>query len=257
MAVSWDSPLANFATSLRQTAALKFHFTFLYDGQLIDAVRVPWHYTPVWMLKTIPISVRGLTAIGLVVLISAGIRSPRSWLHERWPDLFVLAWLLGPIAAAAILGTALYNSWRHHFFVYPAMLIVAVTGLEYLSRGRGRVLSFLLRGVLVIDAALVLSFMVRNRPFQDCYFNALSGGIREARAKMELDYWGLSYRRALEQVLEVDSRSIIPINVADEPGKIAAAILLPEQRRRLSYVDRSRADYFLTSYMHCRDAGQG
>jgi len=92
--------------------------------------------------------------------------------------------------------------------------------------------------------------MIRYHPFQNVYFNRLAGkDLAEIKKKFDLDYWGLSYRKALEFIVTHDSREKIFIHSANLPGKMNAAILPADDRRRLVFVDRIKdADYFITNY---------
>jgi len=43
---------------------------------------------------------------------------------------------------------------------------------------------------------------------QNIYFNRLAGSnLTEIRRRFEMDYWGLSQRKALERLLEIDPSS--------------------------------------------------
>ena len=83
----------------------------------------------------------------------------------------------------------------------------------------------------------------------DSLINALVGGIRGAEQEFDLDYWGLSYRGALEHVLKHDDREEIRVYVSEEIGEDSAGILEPEDRKRLIYVDKSaKANYHLSTF---------
>ncbi|GAJ22942.1 unnamed protein product, partial [marine sediment metagenome] len=58
--------------------------------------------------------------------------------------------------------------------------------------------------------------MIKNHPHQNVYFNFFAG--KNIKERFELDYWGLSYKQALEYVLENDSSEIINIQVSQHPG---------------------------------------
>ena len=46
--------------------------------------------------------------------------------------------------------------------------------------------------------------MIRNHPFQNVYFNNfLSHDEQYLRKNFEMDYWGTSYKQALEYVLKM------------------------------------------------------
>jgi hypothetical protein len=42
--------------------------------------------------------------------------------------------------------------------------------------------------------------MIRLHPYQYAYFNALAGGVRGADGKFMLDYWGLAFKQASDEL---------------------------------------------------------
>ena len=87
--------------------------------------------------------------------------------------------------------------------------------------------------------------MIRSHPYQNVYFNFLVGNAAE---KFELDYWGLSYKQALEFILESDKRKIINIAVETSPGEYNAKIIERDDRQRINFVPLEKADYYISSF---------
>ncbi|MFB0526328.1 MAG: hypothetical protein ACETVO_02505 [bacterium] len=70
----------------------------------------------------------------------------------------------------------------------------------------------------------------------------------------ELDYWGLSYRKALEFILRTDRNRIIKVYVPNWPGKANLDILTSDGRNRLMYMENPKeAKYFLSNYRWHRE----
>src|SRR5688572_13184496 len=105
---------------------------------------------------------------------------------------------------------------------------------------------WLLTGLTAIGLFRTLWIMVAMHPFQNVYFSFLPPAYIEQN--FERDYWGLSYRKGLEYILNTDSRPEIKISVNATAGLKAIDILKPEDRKRLKYVLEKEADYFLTEY---------
>jgi hypothetical protein len=57
-----------------------------------------------------------------------------------------------------------------------------------------------LAAMFIAGIALPLSDMVRLHPYQYTAFNLLSGGVRGAQDKYMLDYWGLAFKQAAEEL---------------------------------------------------------
>ena len=91
--------------------------------------------------------------------------------------------------------------------------------------------------------------MFVNRPFQNVYFNFLAG--ENIRQNFELDYWGLSFRQALEYILENDKSKEIRIAASNEECQLNFEILPIEGRKRLFWKkDVEEADYYLTNFRY-------
>lgn len=238
----WGHPITNFVHALGQTAAFSNQsYASLYLGR-IEPGRKPWHYTLVWMSITLPVSVLGLFAAGVIaevkrytVLTFDGLAA-----NARWWCL--AAWLFAPVAASMVLHTTLYNGWRHHYFVYPALAIFAVSGLRALwqragawSRTGRRAMRIAIVALVLTDLAGVVGFMVRAHPHESLYFNPLVGGVAGARGRFEIDYWAISLRRLYEKLIADAPAGPIRITDSAEPIRKAPWILPADQRARLGF----------------------
>lgn len=209
----------------------------LYFGEFINGYELPWHYLPVWIGLTTPPLVLGLLAIGVVVIGWALIRS--GYRLYRTPgelqDLLALGLLVAPIAAVIVLGSVVYNGWRHVYFVYPALLFVAMRGLTAVAQGlRSSRVRWLLPAVVAAALVWQATWIIRAHPLQNVYFNGLAGE-GDLRHRFELDYWGLANRQALETILAMDDSSrIVVIPGSFTPLHYSVMMLDPEQRQRLA-----------------------
>jgi hypothetical protein len=105
----------------------------------------------------------------------------------------------------------------------------------------------LLIGALAIGIAAPVITAVSYHPFEHVYFNPLAGGPGEAEGRFHLDYWGLSYRQALEYVLGADRDPEVRISVYSRPGVSNAKILPRSDRERIEFIPNPyEATYFLT-----------
>lgn len=250
----WPSPARNFADAVRMMSHFPWPGTVLYRGQSMPATDVPWHYAPTWMAITIPPAYLAAFGVGLLAILVHLARSAR-----RTPLFHVLLvlWFALPLAAVIGLHSIVFDGWRHLFFIYPAMLLIGACGAAALLRAGRAWLTGATRAVFV-GAALALlllqwvataSFMVRAHPHEGTYFNALVGGVRGARFRYDLDYWGVSYRAGLESVVRRDQASRIPVFVSEPVGRWNAEALPIADRTRLVFVDSpGEAKYFLGTY---------
>ena len=256
--VLWDKPLYHFVSALRDMSRYGWPGHVLYLGNEIKASSLPWHYIPVWIIISTPLSYMVCFVAGCFA--SAGSLSGRfEWLRvSRSHCLILLAWFFIPLAAVVIFKSVLYDAWRQLFFIYPALILIALGGLSasfgwIREHCRGR-LGTLIPAVIILavsaDLFSVARFMIRAHPYQNVYFNRLAGrDMNEIKSRFELDYWGLSYRKALEEIVRRDADPKIKIFAANFPGEINSLLLAPADRRRLVYVQRpEEAKYFLSNY---------
>jgi hypothetical protein len=243
----WRDPLFHLFQALAQSSRYGgWPGTILYLGEHIAAVELPWHYLPVWIAITTPPSYLLFFAVGCFVGTKQLLRSPGASSPDRRKLLLVVTWFFLPVLAAIVFESVLYDGWRHLFFLYPALLLIALLGIRELWR-RGRWAQAFL-AILAVDLADTVRFMAQSHPHQNVYFNRLIGGVAGAEGEFDLDYWGLSYREGLEYVLDNDPRSRLSIAVAHSPGKYNANLLPAAERGRLQYVEAPEADYLLTNF---------
>ena len=248
----WEAPFARLAESFRIMGSFPWDDPVLYWGQFIPATQLPWHYIPSWILITTPVLYTLLFAAGLGSVAYHSIRGRFN--DEDLIDMLNLALFVVPLLAVIVLGSTLYDGWRQMFFLYGPFMMLSMRGFfELLKRCKGlnpvRV-SRLARLLLFLAVAWTLGstsfFMIKYHPHQNVYFNFITG--KETTKNFEADYWGLSYRQALEFLLEYDDRDTIPVVSTNFPGEFNAMILKPEDRQRLHYVEYTKADYWLTNY---------
>ncbi len=256
----WMSPLRHLAEVFATMRRFPFHRTSLYLGQQLPPEAIPWHYAPVWIGVTTPLAYLALFGLGLLVTARSCVTRPARLLGQpraRNRLLWAL-WLFVPLLSVVATRATLYDGWRHLFFVYPALVLVAVEGAHAsASVVRARLparLGARAGALAAVGWALVFaepaSFLVRHHPYGNVFFNRLAGdGMRAVRDRFEVDYWGLSYRHGLEYVLRHDGRASIEVMLQPGLGEASAAILPAAERLRLAFVEKRReAEYFLGNY---------
>lgn len=258
--VLWSSPIDNFAAAFREMSRFHYKGAVLFLGECSPACDLPHSYIPVWIAISTPLSILGLTFVGLVSRVVHLVRSvmTQSPSEETLNDVVLLSWVLVPVASVMVFDSVMYDGWRHLFFIYPGMLLLALTGLLRLRAlfavGRGRrpakVLAAMLFAGLAFDLLSTAVFMVRNHPYQNVYFNRLAGSrMSEVKMRFELDYWGLSYREAIETILQRDQGDSVAIFAANFPGEATRDIIRKPDRDRLRYVNSvEEATYFVSNY---------
>ena len=229
----------------------------LFQGEPAYWPWLPPHYVPTWMAITTPPATLLLCLIGAAAVVRRGSARPRSILRNTEARFawLLLACLALPPAAAAALGSTLYNDWRHMYFLYAPLCLLAVYGLRLLltltaAPARPR----LRRGIYALAAAALAGAavdVVRLHPHQQAYFNFLvdRGTPERLRAQYQMLYWTTEYREGLESLLARVPEGTLYVDSTNPRLHLNRSILPAPARRRIVIVGETGppADFFLTA----------
>jgi hypothetical protein len=116
--------------------------------------------------------------------------------------LLVLSTVLAPIGAAIVLRPVLYDGLRQFLFVLPPLAVLAGLGLDAIARAAWRRPKRLALALAGGSLALTAGEMWILHPYQSVYFNrTFGGGLPRASQRFETDYWGSSYKEAVEWLI--------------------------------------------------------
>ena len=162
----------------------------IFAGQRYPAPAVPIAYWPTLLALQLPeVMLAGLAAAACLLPFSARPDVPA----RRVPLLLVVIAALFPLLYAMVARPTAYNALRHFIFVLPPLAVLAGLGLDQALAQLPR--DWRAAAVAAIAAGLALPTLriVQLHPYEYIYFNDLSGGIRAADERFELDYWGTSF----------------------------------------------------------------
>lgn len=188
----WSNPVLIAAKAVHRFSNYSIALTMLYQGRDLPTVAPPWHYLPVWIGITIPV----------IVLLLFGLAVARIFRKPRPETVLLLLMVLLPWLFAVINQSAVYDSWRQYYFLYPPMVVLAGETASHLYRNAQQSISkSLISGFLVAGLLLPVCWSVRNHPLEHVYFNELTGGIKGAYGRFETDYYGDGLKTASEKLL--------------------------------------------------------
>jgi 4-amino-4-deoxy-L-arabinose transferase-like glycosyltransferase len=174
----------------------------LYEGRLIPVRNMPASYLPHLFMLKLPEVMLALGLIGTLGAFAAAAR-PSVTVNRRAGLILVALSPILPIVLAMLMRPALYNGLRHFVFVVPPIAALGGLGAAWIVervRPYGKAALTALAAIFVGAVALPVSDMVRLHPYEYTAFNWLSGGVRNAQDKYMLDYWGLAFKQAAEQL---------------------------------------------------------
>ena len=250
------NPVSNFLIAFKEMSQFGWPSAVLFMGNLVPAPHVPPYYIPAWISLTTPILILFLGVQGSILLLARFLRSPIQALKDE-RDKNALVWLAtfsGAICAVIILKSVLYDGWRQMYFVYPAFVLLAAYGVSRIAEIKrypnGKIIVYLAVFLQLIEVG---TFLITSHPFQQVYFNRLISRAPEyIRKNYEYDYWGASFKNALEYILQHDHRDSIPVAVSSIPGVYNYRMLPPEQQKRIHLVLGDSIDtqsgYFITNH---------
>ena len=243
----WSNPAANFLTALQAMAAFPYANLQLFQGQFWPPDQLPWYYVPVWAAISTPPAVLLLGIIGAAALIGHGIKLPAViWNNPRLPfGLLLLACLVLPMAAVALLGSTLYNGWRQLFFIYAPFALLAAYGIHWLTAAYpARPMRAAVYALAALSLALTAIQLVQLHPYGEIYFNFLPDRARpeQLRGQYDLPYSRAPLMAGYRYLLDANPGTTL--NLSGPPPE-TWQLLPPEQRRRITFDPSRDPDYYL------------
>src|ERR1051326_9096266 len=174
----------------------------MVHGVAILVPDMPRTYLPRLFALKEPEIVVLLTAAGTAGALIAAMRRDLPLSQRATLLLIALAAVL-PVALTVIARPAMYNGIRHFVFIMPPVAVLGgLAGawlwqrLAWFGRPARRA------GALIAIAAVAAPVveMVRLHPYQYTHFNHLAGGVKAADEHYMLDYWGLAFKQAADEL---------------------------------------------------------
>jgi Dolichyl-phosphate-mannose-protein mannosyltransferase len=174
----------------------------MYGGTLVLVPDMPASYVPRLLVLKLQ---ETLLVLGFGGIIGTLIAVSRRDLPVRWRAalLMMVCAAIVPIVYAMISRPALYNGLRHFNFIVPPLTVIAgLAGawtVQWL-RKRSRALLFVSVTLFGFGVSVSIADMVRLHPYQYAHVNWLAGGVRGADLNYMLDYWGLAFKQATDEL---------------------------------------------------------
>jgi hypothetical protein len=176
----------------------------MFDGALVSVPDMPWSYLPTLFALQMP---EVLLALAIGGAIGTFIMLARRGAPARRKTILLMLTLAAslPIAIAMVKRPALYNGIRHFVFVIPPMAVVGGFAFAFAMNRLGqtrRGWQPVLLAAFCFGLLLSLGEMIRLHPYQYTYFNHIAGTVRGADDRFMLDYWGLAFKQASDELRE-------------------------------------------------------
>lgn len=260
--ILWSNPL-NFLHAIELMKNYDWDLTVLFRGEFVQALNLPWNYLLVWISVTTPIALLVVFILGVAKILLLNLKIIFGLLKRKLvtmsfserqilPLSMLLFW---PLLSVIYFKPTLYDGWRHFYFIFPLFVVLAIYGIQefitlkfFKQYSVGKYITGLIIAIYIIE---VFSFSINNHPHQFVYFNFLAGkNYEEIKKTYELDYWAVSSREVLENIILHNSGNI---KIATDIPAIGynQFILKKAQRDKISFAgieDMESADIFIGSY---------
>ena len=245
--ILWEDPVTSFIWAFNIMKNFPWGGDVLFMGEIISSNNLPWFYIPVWYFITTPLIFLLLFIIGMIISLSTLINNSQKKYRMLY---FSISGIFIPLISVIVLKSNLYDGWRHFYFIYPFIALVATYGYDYLSGyikknkfPRSKFFVSFIFIISIISPSLVS--IIKMHPHQNTYFNFLAGS--DPLLKYEGDYWGVSYKQGIEKLLALKNGDIL-LAVGNFPGKNNLQMIDETERKRIKIVDLENADYFMTNF---------
>lgn len=233
----WRAPIANYLDSLKMMSQFPFDAKVLFWGELYPPDQVPRSYFPTLFVLQLTEPLLILSALGGIVMLVS---------RKLEPLLLFAGWFVFPASAVIAANSVLYDNARQLYFILPPLFFAAGFALDAIFnvvsksraaltkrfpnwRGDGAAYRLAMAALLALAALPGILSIVQLHPYEYAYYNALVGGLDGAYRQHETDYWGTSFKQALEYVnarAEKNARALI----LSGPEQIARAYARPDLR---------------------------
>ncbi len=235
-----QDPLRNVYDSYKVMAHFPATFRHIFEGKVIWSDFVPWYYLPKSMVITIPVVVLA-GFIAFFAFTGKIIRTRKALIYG-----LVLFPIIFPVIFVMIEKSNLYSSWRQFLFVYPAIVLFAAAGFDFIFSLAKSWYTKLIPVVLILVFAIPpIRYMAQNWQYSYFYYNILTGGLKGAYGNYETDYYYVGQTEASEWLIgylkkeKIDSavvKATFPVNwqFRNYPG-IRTSYLRYEERSHFDW----------------------
>ena len=126
--------------------------------------------------------------------------------HRELFSYFNLILIIFPIATIILNNSTIYTGWRHIFFIYPSIILLSSNLIYIIHKKFFKFKKIIFLNIFLI---LVITFnlfaLYKYHPYQNIFFNSLFE--KRANRLFEIDYWGLSNKKALQMIISYELNS--------------------------------------------------
>lgn len=255
------------AEPLNPLMALKYYSKFwevpwheMFEGRAILVPDMPRSYVPTLFSVQMPELFLGLVIAGMAGAVVTALFGTEP-ANRRARILMIAVSAAFPVLLTVVARPVVYNGIRHFVFITPALAVLggfAAAWIWQRAQNLPRLARAGVAAVFVLGIGLTAVDFRSLHPYEYTYYNRIAGGIQRADRMFMLDYWGLAFKQATEELDEYveQHRRALPqgrkLRVAVcGPYFAAAAELGP--RYETTYDSRNADFYLRLGEFYCAD----
>ncbi len=253
---SWNNPFAYSFTYAKKFSNYTPKGNVLFDGVFYKCRELPADYYLRWIGISVPLVFLAFSIIGLI-FFAKRLAVFRNLSEHEAADLTVHCQAFGMFAITIlyqmIKHPTIYNGWRHVYYLYPLIILMAVKGVDgalRISKNQWQraVVILILTVSIVYNAFLT----IQNHPFG---FNALNLIGQIVGHRYDRDYWEAGAYQVMAWIADnTEERvSVGDLDVVRHNFK-ADYMFLPLEKQELIYIPTDETDYIV--FRHTTDGGE-
>ncbi|PSF38304.1 hypothetical protein C7H19_04735 [Aphanothece hegewaldii CCALA 016] len=194
---SWHNPIIWFWKAVNSLSKFSVWNNYvLFNGQQILGRELPWYYLPRWISITVPVLFQISALVGLIWIISKYRQFTKT---QRACAILVILQIFFLPFLAIIRQSTMYDEMRHFIFILPGIAVLASTTIIWVyQKIMNRYIRIFMATLLSLYCVAILYDMISLHPYEFIYFNRNYGGLKAAYHQQETEYWGLSFKEAME-----------------------------------------------------------
>ena len=259
----WSGPIDNFVLTFKYFSDQPFKIMQLFNGKYIYVNFVPYNYIFIWILISTPVLYIILFIIGYIQIFKRfflkfiNIKKSSPY-YDLWrstnekKDLFILFSISSIIFYLILFNVQIYTGWRQIYFLNIFIIYISVYAFYQLDINlKSKLKKKLQFSFVILCLIFVVYKMVIYHPYQNVYFNSFFN--KSAQERFEVDYWGLSGKKFLENILVLEkTKSSISIGVASYlPLERSIKMLDKNEGKKIQIVGQTfqKADYIYSNFI--------
>jgi hypothetical protein len=259
----WSGPFANFIVAFQFFSDHPLIIKQFFGGEYINANYVPYNFIFTWILISTPILYTILFIIGYFKIFKRffikflNIKNNVPY-YDLWrgtnekKDLFMLFSISSIVLYLIAFNVLIYTGWRQIYFINIFLIYIATYAFYQFDISlKSKLKNYFNFGFIILCLLFIVYKMVIFHPYQNVYFNELFK--KNVHEKFEIDYWGLSGKKFLKDILLLEKdKNIIKIAVAGFlPLERSLKLLDKEQRKKIKIIgqDFQNADYIYANFI--------